>query len=108
MSSPTFPKTADLHRNGAPPGSGVGVLPFTVNPVTPTGSTNCDTGIVTFTPWHPDAQHLTLKLCVIVILLLLRFDHFPFTAVKLNTRHDKQSLLLQFAARLSILLFVQH
>uniref|UniRef100_A0AAV2KQP5 Otogelin-like protein n=1 Tax=Knipowitschia caucasica TaxID=637954 RepID=A0AAV2KQP5_KNICA len=24
--------------------SGVGVLPFTVNPVTPTGSTNCDTG----------------------------------------------------------------
>lgn len=28
-------------------GSGVGVLPFTVNPVTPTGSTNCDTGTVT-------------------------------------------------------------
>nr|XP_023996553.1 otogelin-like protein [Salvelinus alpinus] len=26
------------------PGSGVGVLPFTVNPVTPTGSTNCDKG----------------------------------------------------------------
>ncbi|XP_056138191.1 otogelin-like protein [Lampris incognitus] len=24
--------------------SGVGVLPFTINPVTPTGSTNCDTG----------------------------------------------------------------
>ncbi|XP_032379314.1 otogelin-like protein isoform X1 [Etheostoma spectabile] len=24
--------------------SGVGVLPFTVNPITPTGSTNCDTG----------------------------------------------------------------
>lgn len=28
-------------------GSGVGVLPFTINPVTPTGSTNCDTGTVT-------------------------------------------------------------
>lgn len=28
-------------------GSGVGVLPFTVNPVTPTGSTNCDTGTIT-------------------------------------------------------------
>lgn len=27
-------------------GSGAGVLPFTVNPVTPTGSTNCDTGTV--------------------------------------------------------------
>ncbi|KAM3870575.1 otogelin-like protein [Diretmus argenteus] len=24
--------------------SGVGVLPFTINPITPTGSTNCDTG----------------------------------------------------------------
>lgn len=29
------------------PGSGVGVLPFTVNPITPTGSTNCDTGTTT-------------------------------------------------------------
>lgn len=26
------------------PGSGLGSLPFTVNPLTPTGSTNCDTG----------------------------------------------------------------
>lgn len=29
------------------PGSGVAVFPFTVNPITPTGSTNCDTGTTT-------------------------------------------------------------
>lgn len=43
-------------------GSGVGVLPFTVNPVTPTGSTNCDTGTVTlhcFT--FKDSYRLTLS-----------------------------------------------
>lgn len=45
------------------PGSGVGVLPFTVNPVTPTGSTNCDTGttilhyfLLTMILWHADTQ----------------------------------------------------
>lgn len=39
------------------PGSGVGVLPFTFNPITPTASTNCDTGTATllyftFFIWH--------------------------------------------------------
>lgn len=29
------------------PGAGLGVLPFTINPITPTGSTNCDTGTTT-------------------------------------------------------------
>lgn len=60
-------------------GSGVGVLPFTVNPVTPTGSTNCDTGTITlhcftfkdshwltFNVWMPDffVLHVSLsKIC---------------------------------------------
>lgn len=35
-----------------PQGSGVGVLPFTVNPVSPTGSTNCDTGTTTLHHFH--------------------------------------------------------
>lgn len=52
-------------------GSGAGVLPFTVNPVTPTGSTNCDTG--TSTLFHFQRFSLThfqiLCECLICIFL---------------------------------------
>lgn len=42
------------------PGSGLGVLPFTVNPVTTTGSTNCDTGTSTL---HCPTYHEHLASC---------------------------------------------
>lgn len=78
------------------PGSGVGVLPFTVNPVTPTGSTNCDTGTTTLycshLQWffgiltHSDSFTCTFKLCVNVCcgclflcLYVLSFQFLPLT-----------------------------
>lgn len=60
-------------------GSGVGVLPFTVNPVTPTGSTNCDTGTITlycFT--FKDSHWHTFKFCVNVWFLLLIYIYILF------------------------------
>lgn len=66
----TFSEPGRLRATTMLLGSGVGVLPFTINPVTPTGSTNCDTGTVTLhcftfkdSHWQKTHWH-TFKFCV--------------------------------------------
>lgn len=58
-------------------GSGVGVLPFTVNPVTPTGSTNCDTGTVTLHCFTFKDSHWHFQnLCECLINFFASFLHY--------------------------------
>lgn len=47
------------------PGSGLGLLPFTISPVVPTGSTNCDTGTIPIMYFICNFSILSTAKCIV-------------------------------------------
>lgn len=91
LSRPSLNRTAAVPT--MLPGSGVGVLPFTVNPVTPTGSTNCDTGTITlhdYLKWFFGILTLSECMCgcVFVCVSYLFFSFLSFSSAIKRTLNE--------------------